>query len=625
MSGKESGGDYKSTSTESSAVGKYQHLWGTHSIKIGEITGVKTKEEYKNNPEAQEKYQAHLVKQYQDNIPKLREKYDLSEDVVADETIMMMQHYMGSGDIQVYLKELMATGDYDAAQAALDKSILTRLQKKDPKAVLPKNTPIVEYLSDFVGKLNALPVEDDDSKTPVKKSTVVDTKPQTSNPKPKVTPKVTPAEPVTYNPNPTFEVPDLYPQASKKQEPIVEPPLAIDPNSIFPTSGMFPPSPLIQQPKTVTKTVTKTTPTATSPNTPPKVNQPATPPKKEEKTSTNVPGSLISPSTITNIVTDIATSKVGELVQSAIDQGIGAAASQLWSGVTAPNEGLQQSIKPLPEKETNVASSKTTKVNPKTVVKEKPPAYVPLGSKVENYKGDPDRYLEPFKVNVDSAKFGVRSRKEEGDVQTKGVVFTTYKPWTYASSPEFTKGANSFDYFLVVNNETGDLKVTTNPWRDNNSLLNKSSIRANPNMLTTGSYGRVVKELNTNGLYNDGIKTKTLGYVSFDGKKASIPVFGIGNGSDLGGYVGGKLLLAHPDGSNPTIIYGSAEIVIDQFNKYKKENKLQNVLVIDADGKSYAQSYQTKSGVIPGSVLTSEQWDNANTSTAGSGNILYLK
>ena len=54
-------------------------------------------------------------------------------------------------------------------------------------------------------------------------------------------------------------------------------------------------------------------------------------------------------------------------------------------------------------------------------------------------------------------------------------------------------------------------------------------------------------------------------------------------------------------------------------------NKLKNVLVIDADGKSYAQSYQTKSGVIPGSILTSKEWDNANTSTAGSGNILYLK
>ena len=572
-------------------------MWSIHSLKIGEVTGVKSKEEYLNNPAAQEKYQTHLNKEYQANIPKLRDKFNLSEDTVADETLMMMQHYLGIGDIQVYLKELVTTGDYNAAQAAFDNSILTRLRKKNPKATLPKNKPVADYLNSFIEKLDTLPpVENAEGISavtsnpmpPVRKSTVTEKKPEPA----KVTPKVTPAPPVTYNPNPTFEVPDIYPNLPKKQEP---------------------------------KVIVKPTPTVTKPSTPPKVTQPVATPKKEEKTSTSVPGSLIDLNTVTDVITNVATSKVGEVVKSAIDQGIGAAASQLWAGISAPNEGLQQSIKPLPEKEINVAPGKTTKVKPTEPVKEKPPAYIPLGSKVNNYKGDANRYLEPFKVSADSAKFGVRSRGETRDVQTKGVVFTTYKPWRYASSPEFTKGNDAFNYFLLVDNSTGELKVTTNPKQNANSLLNNSAIKANPNMLTTGSYGRVVKELNMNGLYNNGIGSKTLGYVSHDGKKASIPVFGIGNGSDLGGYIGGKLLLAHPDGSNPTIIYGSAEIVIDQFNKYKKENNLQNVLVVDADGKSYAQSYQTKNNIIPGSVLTSNQWDNANTSSAGSGNILYLK
>ena len=541
---------------------------------------------------------------------------------------MMMQHYLGSGDVEVYLKELVTTGDYDAAQKAFDNSILTRLRKKNPKAVLPKNKPVKEYLNNFIGKLEALPpVENDGAISavtgnpmpPVRKSTITEKKVEKES-EPKIA-KPAPKEDATiYNPNPTFGVPDLYPNATKKQETPAQP---FDPNSIFPISEIFSPSPLKR--KEEPKVIVKSAPAVVTPSTPPKVNTPATPPKKEEKTSTGVPGILIDPNIINNIIIDVATSKVGEVIQSAIDQGIGAAASQLWAGVTAPNEGLQQSTKPLPEKEINVAPGKTTKVKPDEPVKEKPPAYIPLGSKVNNYKGDANRYLEPFKVSADSAKFGVRSRGETRDVQTKGVVFTTYKPWTYASSPEFTKGNDAFNYFLLVNNSTGELKVTTNPKQNANSLLNSGAIKANPNMLTTGSYGRVVKELNMNGLYNSGIGSKTLGYVSFDGKKASIPVFGIGNGSDLGGYIGGKLLLAHPDGSNPTIIYGSAEIVIDQFNKYKKENNLQNVLVVDADGKSYAQSYQTKNNIIPGSVLTSNQWDNANTSSAGSGNILYLK
>lgn len=407
---------------------------------------------------------------------------------------------------------------------------------------------------------------------PVRKSTVVEKKQEPA--------KVAPRTPVTYNPNPTF------------------------------TASPYPQPPASDNPKPASK-----------PNTPTKAT--AVQEKSTSVAPSPIPG--VSMSTISDVTSAIANSKIGEIINSASTQGIGAAASQLWAGITSPNEGLQQSTKPLPEKEINVNPGKTTKIKVGEAAKEKPVAYIPLGSKVENYKGDADRYLEPFKVNGESAKFGVRSRSETRDVQTKGVVFTTYKPWTYASSPEYTKGNDSFNYYLLVNDATGDLKVTTNPKQDPNSLLNNPTIKGNPKMLTTGSYGRVVKELNMNGLYNDGIKSKTLGYVSHDGKKASIPVFGIGNGSDLGGYVGGKLLLAHPDGSNPTIIYGSAEIVIDQFNKYKKDNNLKNVLVVDADGKSYAQSYQTKSNKIPGSVLTSNQWDNANTASAGSGNILYLK
>lgn len=61
---KESAGNYKAlpwkdkahTKLASSAAGKYQFLWNTHKPKITEITGVKTKNEFLNNPEAQEKY-----------------------------------------------------------------------------------------------------------------------------------------------------------------------------------------------------------------------------------------------------------------------------------------------------------------------------------------------------------------------------------------------------------------------------------------------------------------------------------------------------------------------------------------------------------------------------------------
>lgn len=303
-------------------------------------------------------------------------------------------------------------------------------------------------------------------------------------------------------------------------------------------------------------------------------------------------------------------------------EGLGALISQITSASTSPNEGLEQKIKPIPEPNVNNEKSQIVKEN-KIKPKEEEPSRVALGSKIENYGGDPDRYIEPFKINTNSAKFGVRSRGEEQDIKTEGAVFTTFKPWTYASSPEYV---NEFNYYLVVDKANGTLKISTNPKQNKDSLLNDQTIKGNPEMVTTGTYGRLAKSLNLNGNYNDGISTKTLGYVNQNNKQASLPTFGIGkDGTELGGYKGGKLILSKPDGSDPVIVYGSAQIVINEFNKYKEKHKLDNVLVLDADGKSYAQSYQTKSKVLKGSNLRSKNWDNANSASAGSGNILYLK
>ena len=60
----ESHGDYKAlpwkdkahTKLASSAAGKYQFLWGDHKNHIAEVTGITTKQDFLNNPAAQEKY-----------------------------------------------------------------------------------------------------------------------------------------------------------------------------------------------------------------------------------------------------------------------------------------------------------------------------------------------------------------------------------------------------------------------------------------------------------------------------------------------------------------------------------------------------------------------------------------
>ena len=52
----ESGGNYKAVNPNSSAAGKYQFLWNTWKDKIKRVTGVNNKQEFLNNPEAQDSF-----------------------------------------------------------------------------------------------------------------------------------------------------------------------------------------------------------------------------------------------------------------------------------------------------------------------------------------------------------------------------------------------------------------------------------------------------------------------------------------------------------------------------------------------------------------------------------------
>src|SRR5271155_96126 len=56
ISARESQGKYTASSKHSSAVGKYQFLWSAWGDWIKKVTGVKDKEEFRNNPQAQEQY-----------------------------------------------------------------------------------------------------------------------------------------------------------------------------------------------------------------------------------------------------------------------------------------------------------------------------------------------------------------------------------------------------------------------------------------------------------------------------------------------------------------------------------------------------------------------------------------
>lgn len=128
-------------------------MWNIHANKIKEVTGITNKEDYKNNPDAQEKYQNYLGKLYKDSISNIKDKYKLN---VQDETLMMLLHFLGEKDANIYIKTLndtknsTGTADYEAAQKAVNDSIYARTGN------IPKNVPIKDYIIKFNNKLSQL-------------------------------------------------------------------------------------------------------------------------------------------------------------------------------------------------------------------------------------------------------------------------------------------------------------------------------------------------------------------------------------------------------------------------------------------------------------------------------------
>lgn len=103
---KESGGDYRAVNPNSSAAGKYQFLWGTRPGKgwqdeIKAFTGVRTKEEFLNNPQAQDSFynDYYLPKELLPAVKRLKNKgFNLDTDSLAK-----LVHFRGEQGAMDYL------------------------------------------------------------------------------------------------------------------------------------------------------------------------------------------------------------------------------------------------------------------------------------------------------------------------------------------------------------------------------------------------------------------------------------------------------------------------------------------------------------------------------------------
>lgn len=86
----------------SSALGKYQFVWSQHKDAIKRITGVSAPDDFRHNPEAQEKYMDwHIANQLTPMATKLKQKYNLPYSL---NQIMAMIHLEGEAGLEKKIK-----------------------------------------------------------------------------------------------------------------------------------------------------------------------------------------------------------------------------------------------------------------------------------------------------------------------------------------------------------------------------------------------------------------------------------------------------------------------------------------------------------------------------------------
>jgi hypothetical protein len=98
---KESGGNYKATNPNSSAAGKYQFLWNTWGNKIADFTGVQSKQEFLNNPQAQDSFynDYYLPQELLPAVKRLKSKgFNMDTDTLAK-----LVHFRGEQGAYDYL------------------------------------------------------------------------------------------------------------------------------------------------------------------------------------------------------------------------------------------------------------------------------------------------------------------------------------------------------------------------------------------------------------------------------------------------------------------------------------------------------------------------------------------
>lgn len=97
----ESRGNYKAQNPNSSAAGKYQFLWNTWGGKIKSVTGVSSKKEFLNNPEAQDAFYGWYVENEMKPAVSRLKRYN--KKGLSDAQLSKLYHFKGEGGAKQWL------------------------------------------------------------------------------------------------------------------------------------------------------------------------------------------------------------------------------------------------------------------------------------------------------------------------------------------------------------------------------------------------------------------------------------------------------------------------------------------------------------------------------------------
>lgn len=144
---KESGGNYKAINPNSSATGKYQFLWNTWGDKIKKYTGVKSREDFINNPNAQDSFfkEYYLPNEIVPAIDRIRKSTRTRAD---DGALTKLIHFRGEGGAKQYLRgELSDTPEGDKNMAI---SRYTGIPKMALGGVISAGSSLIQPLAQMV-------------------------------------------------------------------------------------------------------------------------------------------------------------------------------------------------------------------------------------------------------------------------------------------------------------------------------------------------------------------------------------------------------------------------------------------------------------------------------------------